>query len=429
MMEAIKQRATYVADGGNYSAYDYLVLRLSGVIATFADVEITVVGKTYVKRFWDYNTNIDIYLEDVLSAIKTNPNQFYLSSQTGNVSSVPVTINAVYGGDTLEITINVWNCKVRPDAFMQAGAPLCTQTLLPRAPYFEHGVSFYGVRNLTVTTQAGATSTITSAGQSGKISYLSLSRGSSTGGELQRVEVSSGGGFVQTYQRYTKNIDTMLKFQNRFGVWEYLLLDGEAERSPRVSGDEYAEFDNGYWAFGGDVQDTIRLTLDDFPMKFAPVLQDLSAAPNVWVAQRWQFSPFVGVATNAPVPDGALPSTERLLTYTPTNTIDLAECALKFPVGSRVFFSPTDSPSTQSMWGTVLAYTPSACVVKFTETSENTGVLALDVYVTLTKSLQICAFDAWALAAIENITKFDPSLGSITLEIDLRLNPMPRLAF
>jgi hypothetical protein len=234
---------------------------------------------------------------------------------------------------------------------------------------------------------------------------------------LKSLEIENGQRFnLET--KCSKYHTAAVKFKNRFGVWDYLLFKGKEKRDIKASGGGAGMFENADYAFGGDYNQKITLTAMVAKENKESIL-DLRRNKNVWFAQDWQFSNFYSILTTETNLDTPLLSNERLIRFEVTGVAAL-ELERRFKVGDRITFEQVEVPFEMSaIWGEIIRVEAGLAVVRFFETSENSGLALIDSFVSTEKNVRICAFDAWELVQLVDVSDYSMNDGIISLNIEL----------
>lgn len=251
--------------------------------------------------------------------------------------------------------------------------------------------------------------------------YDMFTQNESAMGELDAVQIV-GGGRVGLSRPCGKLTTSMLKFKNRFGVYEYIPFTANSEyNNSRVESEE-GEFESGYYVFGKRTERKIKLFNPFFPSESVEAVTDLQKGANAFYSDGWQFSQYNSVLSEVVEPDMVLETNQRLLRY----NMDPREEISRLKVGDRVTFELVAVPFTMSeIWGTITGIESNGAItIFFDETDENTGLVLIDSWVASFALLRICMYDAWELCRIESVNSIRRVGGSVSpIEVEIILNP------
>lgn len=221
------------------------------------------------------------------------------------------------------------------------------------------------------------------------------------------------------------NFDTkQIKFLNRFGVPEYLFFYGKDEKQNDYSNEQYQKFEVGYRNVNGDTQDSWTIYRDDFKRSLEPVLSDLNANQNIWLADKWMFSDFKVSIYPVDSENFALTSTERLLKATVSQE-EYNMLFERFAEDDKITFHSTDSEKL-SMWGVIQNFSENtneyAVYFKFDADVENDALTTLDEW-TGSEFLYIEAYEGWKSVVVSNKTVVKSGQDTISVRLGLKANP------
>ena len=217
----------------------------------------------------------------------------------------------------------------------------------------------------------------------------------------------------------------LVRFLNKFGGFEYIIFYQRDEARETTSSAEYLQFEDGYKAVNGDVQEQISLFRDDFAAIDAPVLESLNRSQNVWFAEGWQISTYENIISSIASLQLPLSANERLIKMF-LDTADFNETAKRFEAGDRVTLLDEAGGVLLDMYGILAQFSSGVTpfiLIKFSGVLGNDDLTTLDGFVSGATELKLVAFDAWELCTFADATVVESGKDSLLVRLSLKTNP------
>ena len=215
----------------------------------------------------------------------------------------------------------------------------------------------------------------------------------------------------------------VIRFLNKLGGFEYIPFYQKDETKQTQNDQKYLQFGDYYKNVNGDAQDVISLFRDDYPAENEQILDSLSRAQNVWLADNWQISAETGRISHQTPVNGTITTSDRLVKMSLSDEA-FAQVFDRFELGDRVSF--INSETSLDMWGVIAQFSGepgSAFVsVRFTETTGNDDRITLDSWIGV-EDLNLVAWDAWQLCTFTDSTTINSGRGRIYVKLQLKTNP------